>query len=83
MRGCRLTFGARGYIKRLNVIGIFGLMLVLSLVRVGFAAEDLSLIPRSSTPPPEEVPFNLPALLDVLAEFTGWPIKKWPAPQIL
>lgn len=70
--------------KRSNTIGILGLMLVLSLVRVGFPAEDLSLISRSSSPPAEEqVPYNLPALLDVLVEFTGWPVKEWPAPQIL
>ena len=70
--------------KRLNAIGIFGLMLVLSLVRVGFPAEDLSLTPRSSTSSPDgQIPYNLPALLDALAELSSWPVKEWPAPQIL
>ncbi|MFQ5520261.1 MAG: hypothetical protein ACE5FK_02585 [Candidatus Methylomirabilia bacterium] len=63
---------------------VLGVMLVMSFVSTGFSAEDLSLKPGPSPLQAEgAVPYNLPALLDALADLTDWRVKEWPIPQVL
>ncbi len=58
--------------KRLLLIGVFEVILILTLVRTGFALDGR-----------EPVSYDFTKLLRDLTELTDWPVADWPTPQIM